>query len=113
MKIKNKVKAVCTVAGLLSLLASGTAFAGWSNVVSIASVTSWPDAQTYLEFTTTPSGKPGCATTGIHQIIGTAEHIEAASKIATAAFLAGRQVKVYFDTTCTGGDGKITHITMY
>lgn len=116
MKITSQLKMVCAAAGVLSLLASGTAWAGWSTIVrKLTSVGIWDGAATYVEFTPAPvptTGGPSCASTGRYQLVGSAVHVEAATKLATAAFLAGRPVSAKFNSTCVNGDGQVTDIVM-
>lgn len=89
-----------------ALLVSATALAGtWSSqvridVVEIDGTGTMPN--TYLGFATTPTGKPACGTSGWALANGTTDSIRAMTALANSAFLAGRNVEVYWDGTCSG-----------
>jgi hypothetical protein len=100
-----------------AILVSATALAGtWSNtdarleLIEVDSTGTAP--QTYVGFTTTPTGKPACATQSVGVLFGSAEGIKTMTVIANSALLAGRNVQVYWDGTCTSSYGRIAAIRM-
>jgi hypothetical protein len=108
------------------VLTQGMAWAStpiWSNAVTIASIELDPNpggsyqSSTYLTFTTPPTGRPGsaptvCNTSAFVILTGPADHIKAMTTLATAAFLAGRTVKLYWDGTCTGAYANVQNISI-
>lgn len=112
-------KGIFAVVGLVSALATSAAFAvgPWSNLLTIAtievdSIAGGNGTETYLSFTSTPSGKPACGTASQYLATGTADHVKAVTATATAAQLSGRQVKVYWTGTCTGSYANFMHISL-
>ena len=102
--MKKHFKKICSAVGLSALLVTGTAMAAWSNAVTITGIEVDPistGSQTYLRFSSTPTGKPGCGTSAQVAFVGNADQIKAMTSLATAAFLSGKTVKVYWDGTCT------------
>lgn len=98
-------KIVASAFLILALAPAASAWAAaWSGPATIASVDVESDASasngttTYLTFTpTAPANRPTCGTTNAQaEMIGTAEHVRAMTSLATAAFLAGRTIKVYW-----------------
>lgn len=112
------MKKIVHVAGLLAVaLASAVASAaGFSEYAPIQSIevdgVTTGNSETYLYFTTLPSqNKPACATAGV-LMIGSTDSVKSMTSIATAAFLAGRTVRMYWDGACISTYGKITAIQM-
>lgn len=99
-----------------AMLVSATALAGWSSQALIDAVELDGTAavpQTYVGFATTPSGKPSCGSgTGWALLHGSADSAKAMTTIATSAFLAGRNVEVHWDGSCTNGYARITAVRM-
>jgi hypothetical protein len=59
---------------------------------------------TFLGFSTLPATPPPCGTGALQfMATGSADQVKAVTAMATSAFLAGRQVKVYFDGNCSTG----------
>ncbi|MET0790535.1 MAG: hypothetical protein ABW061_03360 [Polyangiaceae bacterium] len=115
--MKKLMKKVCGAFGLATVLATGTALAAgpWSSAVNIATIELDPTAtgtSTYFSFASAPSGKPACGTSSQSIVVGPAEHVKAVTNLATAAFLAGKQVKVYWEGTCDTSYAKIQLITI-
>ena len=101
------MKKICMAIAVTISVAAGTVMAAgpWSNTVSIASVEIDPTAtgtSTFLDFTSAVTGKP-TACNNLSQVIfvGPADHVKAMTTLATGAFLAGRQVRIYYDGGCT------------
>ena len=117
------MKKLTYVAGIAALLISGSAFGDLSNAVLLTSVeidggepgTTNP-ITTYLEFATTPVGKPTCGGTRPSFLQGSPEQMKAQTSLALAAFLAGKKVKVFWQGACstigTSQYAKISHITI-
>lgn len=107
--MNKRIKGLSLVFGLTTLIASGTALAvgPWSNAVNIASIEVDPTATstvTYLSFTSTPTGRPAACNTGSqYEFTGPVDQIKSMTSLATAAFLSGKTVKIYFTGTCDGG----------
>lgn len=109
---------VCAAAGLVSLLASANAEAAvgqFTQPLLLSTVQTWSisgASETYVSFTTLPLNRPGCTDSTnvnqLYQLTGSVEQVRAATALATAAFLAGRQVKVSYESTCNASsEGKI------
>jgi hypothetical protein len=102
--------------GLFLLLLSGSASAGWSSTASvrinkIEVVLISGATATLLGFSTMPDGRPSCAGSSYGRVHGSVEHKNAITDIATAAYLGGKAVKVYWNGQCTtGGHAEITRI---
>jgi hypothetical protein len=58
----------------------------------------------------TPGGKPSCATKPQGLLTGTAEQVKVMTNLATAAFLAGRPVRVDWTGSCSSNYGLIKAI---
>jgi hypothetical protein len=96
--------------GLLILATSSVALAatfGWSAAATLAQVevdstSATNGTSTFLGFTggTLPTNHPTCATAVQGILAGSTDNVKAMTTLATAAFLAGRSVKVYWDGTC-------------
>lgn len=103
---------VASAALILALAPGASAWAGtWSGPATVASVQIEPDASasngtaTYLLFTpAVPANRPTCGsvTNSYSGMTGSADHVRALTSLVTAAFLAGRQVKVYWTGGCSG-----------
>jgi hypothetical protein len=97
--------------GLVTLLASGSAAAAFSptgvllNQVELGN--SGTASTTYLGFVATPGGKPSCATKAQGLLTGSAEQVKSMTNLATAAFLAGRPVRVNWTGSCSSSYGLI------
>jgi hypothetical protein len=105
--------------GLAGLLVSSVAFAGWStnSGVKITQVEIDPSTTSgangtasWVGFSPMPNNKPSCAGGSQVVFVGTAEHVRALTSLATAAFLAGRNVRVNWNGSCTGSYGQVTHL---
>lgn len=109
------MKKIAGVVGLFTLLVSSVAMAGWSSYVSVSSVeidaVVSGNSLTYLYFSSVPSGKPSCST-GSAVMSGSTDSVKAMTNVATAAFLAGKTLRVYWDGTCSGSYGNITAVQM-
>jgi hypothetical protein len=115
--MKKSMKKVCAAFGLATALASSTALAAgpWSGPVNIATIELDPTGtgtSTYFSFASAPSGKPACGTSSQAIVVGPAEHVKAVTNLATAAFLAGKQVKVYWEGTCDTTYARVQLITI-
>ena len=133
--MNKHTKKVAGVVGMLALLASSTAMAlSLTNPLSIKSIET--DATsgtctgssgctgngsiTYVQFTTVPAGAnpaaPACTTSTDTVVLyspqGQAEAIKSMSSIATAAFLAGKTVRIFYDGTCSSGYARVVSIQM-
>ena len=115
------MKRLALTLGLAGFLVSGVAFAGWSTNTGVKitqveadsgtnSTTAPNGTSTWIGFSSLPNNRPGCATGSQAVVAGTAEHIKAVTSLATAAFLAGRTVRVNWSGNCTSGYGHITHL---
>jgi hypothetical protein len=105
--------------GLVTLLLSGSAFAAWSvtpvtltQVEVDASATASNGTATYLGFAATPSNKPACGTAPQGELTGSVDNVKGMTSVATAAFLGGKTVRVYWDGTCDGTYARIANILM-
>jgi hypothetical protein len=102
--------------GLSGFFVSTVAFAGWStNSVKITQIEIGPSSgangtSTYIGFSQMPNNRPSCATGSQAVFAGTADHVRALTSVATAAFLAGRTVRVNWNDSCTRSYGHVTHI---
>jgi len=101
--------------GLVLLLVSSAASAGWSttdrvriNRIELASVSAV--STTYLAFSTMPNGRPSCATASEGIVEGSLENKSLITDVATTAYLAGKKVRVYWNGQCTNSRGQITRI---
>ena len=91
------------------LLSASALAVTWSGPVGLTLVELDPvsstGTSTYLSFASTPSGKPGCGTATQGIMIPSAgisaEHVKSMTSLATAAFLAGKNVRVLWGGTCT------------
>jgi len=123
--IGRKVR-TAVAAGTVTLIASATVWAAgpWSSAVSISSIevdstgtagngTPGTGTATYLTFSSTPTGVPACSTKTQYVAFGSAEHVKQVTAIASQAFLAGKQIRVFWDSTCeSGGYARFMHISM-
>jgi hypothetical protein len=106
------MKKIIAKFGLVTLLASGSAAAAFSstgvllNQVELGN--SGSSTTVYLGFVATPSGKPSCATKPQGVLTGTAEQVKSMTNLATAAFLAGRPVRVNWTGSCSSSNGQIS-----
>lgn len=114
----NRIAFISAIAVTLSASVA-VAAPTWSGDVYITAIeksahTISGDADTYLIFASTPTGKPTCATNSQGLIFTTAAGEIAMTSIATAAFLAGKPVRVYWDDNCSTGStfGRIIGIQM-
>lgn len=109
---------IAIVSGISTLLFASIAFAAtWSGDVLLSAVeksapSTTGDADTYLIFASTPTGKPGCATSAQGLIYTTDEGEIAMTAVATAALLSGRPVRVYWDASCSGNYGRIIGVQL-
>lgn len=113
--IKQKKFAIGLVSA--ALLVSATALAaGWSNDVQLDAIqidgTSGTTSETYVGFATAVTGKPACGTAGWALASGTADNVKSMTAILNSAFLAGRNVQVYWDGTCSGTYARFKAVTM-
>jgi hypothetical protein len=107
---------------LAGFLVSSIAFAGFSTntgvkIISVevdpSSITGQNGTATWVSFSPMPNNRPGCATGAQAIFSGSADHIKALTSLATAAFLAGRTVKVNWNGSCSSGSyGQITHLVV-
>lgn len=99
-----------------ALLVSATALAGtWSSqslldVIEIDATGTSPS--TYVGFASAVTGKPACGTSGWALASGGAENVKAMTAILNSAFLAGRNVEVYWDGTCSSSYARFTAVRM-
>jgi hypothetical protein len=114
--MKNVVSAVV---GLIALVSTGVALAAgpWSNSVVIATVeidgvAGGNGTETYLSFASTPTGKPACGTAGQAVMSGSVDNVKSMTSVATAAFLSGHSVKLYWTGACTGSYAQFNAISM-
>lgn len=89
-----------------AMLMSATAIAGtWSSQVLLDAIELDGTAATpatFVGFATTPSGKPSCGNgTGWAHLYGSADSVKAMTSVVNSAFLADRNVEVYWEGTCT------------
>lgn len=100
----NKLKLAIGFVATATLM-SATAIAGtWSNLVMLDAIEldgTSTTPSTFVGFSTSPSGKPSCGTSGWSHLYGSADSVKAMTAIANSAFLAGRNVEVYWEGTCT------------
>jgi len=106
--MNKRIKGFGLAVGFATVIASGTALAAapWSNAVTISSIEVDPTATssvTYLTFTSTPTGRPAaCNTATQFEFTGPVDQIKSMTSLATAAFLSGKTVKIYYTGTCDG-----------
>src|SRR5438874_189091 len=103
----NKSKKITAAIGLMGVMATVPASASWSQALTISTIeedNTSTGSETYLLFTATPTGMPACATSNFVALgggqAGLSDAIKAQTALATAAFLAGKSVKVNLDSTC-------------
>jgi hypothetical protein len=107
--MKKHLKTISALFALFTMLAAGVAMAAgpWSSAVLISGIELDPvgttGTSTYLRFASTPSGMPACGTAGQVFLSGGSDHVKAMTTLSTAAFLAGRTVKMYWEGGCTAG----------
>ena len=111
-------KKIASLVVVATALVSGTALAAgpWSSSVTISDIEVdgvTGGTETYLNFTSTPSGKPACGTSSQVFLSGNADAVKAMTSVATAAYLAGRPVKVYWDGTCNGIYAKVIYVRAF
>jgi hypothetical protein len=112
------MKKLALKVGLAGLLVSSVALGAgtWStNSVTITQLEVDPTSggngtSTWLGFNTMPNNKPTCASGSQANVYGSADHVRSLTSVATAAFLAGRTVRVNWNGSCTGNYGQITHL---
>ncbi len=112
------MKKLAVKLGLAGFLLSGAAWAGWStNTVKITQVEIDPSSDagangtaSWIGFSTLPNNRPACATGSQAVLVGTPEHVRALTSLATAAFLAGRTVRVNWNGSCKSSYGQVTHL---
>lgn len=98
-----------------AMLVSATALAGtWSNDVQLDQIevdgSSGTSTSTFVGFATSVTGKPACGTSGWGLATGTADNIKNITAIANSALLAGRNVQVYWDGTCSSSYARFSSI---
>jgi hypothetical protein len=98
------------------LVAAGTALAAasWTSYGTISNIEvddTGTGTSTYLTFTTAPT-RPTCGTSTQLIAAGSADNVKAMTATATAAFLAGRTVKVWLDWTCSGSYARFTGLAV-
>jgi hypothetical protein len=116
----SKFKKISAAIGLMGVMATVPALATWSQALTISTIevdNTATGSATYVMFTATPTGKPACATSLFFGLgggsSGSADAIKAQAALATAAFLAGKSVKVNLDSSCdVGGFGRVSFIQM-
>jgi hypothetical protein len=112
------MKKIAGVVGLLTLLVSSVAMAaaGWGGYATVSSIevdaVTTGNSLTYVYFSTVPAGKPSCTSTGQAVMTGSTDSVKAMTSVVTAAFLAGRSVRVYYDGTCDSTYGRIAAVQM-
>jgi hypothetical protein len=110
------MKKIAGALGIVSLLVSGAAMAaGFSQYSTIASIeidaVSSGMSSTYLSFASSvSSNRPACATASLALMSGSTDSVKTMTSLATAAYLGGKSVRVYWDGTCDGTYGRITAI---
>ena len=134
--MKKNSKKIAGVSALVSLLFAGTAMAiSYSTPVAILSIEVGETTstctgtggcvgngtQTTVTFKTPPAGanpaRPTCGDGSPASVIlyspeGQADHVKALASVATAAFLAWKPVKIFYDADCTGGVAHAKAIVM-
>jgi hypothetical protein len=111
------MKKHATLLGLFVVLVSSVATAGWSAAtrvtqVEIDTISNGPGFATYLGFSSKGIGRPDCATSLQGVLVGSLDHVKNMTNLALAAFLAGKNVKVYWASTCINGSyGQIERIS--
>jgi hypothetical protein len=102
--------------GLSLVLLSSSASAGWSSTENvrinrIEIVSSSAVSTTFLAFSSMPNNRPSCHTATEAVVEGSVEHKVLVTEVATAAYLAGKKVRVYWNGQCaSGGRGQVTRI---
>ena len=113
------MKNIKTALGAIAFLVSGTAMAaGFSTPVNVTQVEvdssgATNGTSTYLTFSAIPNNRPTCTGQGDQMVLaGSAENVKALTSLATAAWLSGKVVRVYFDpvTACDGPYARIVNI---
>jgi hypothetical protein len=98
------------------LYGAGAYAAGWSNAVTISGVEAdyiSSTSKVYINFSSIAnSNKPACASGDEALVAGSTDHVRNVLSLATAAFLAEKQVRVYWSGTCDGSSdiGVISHL---
>ena len=115
--MKNSVKKLGLALGAMTIFASSlAAAASWTAPLKITSIEVDPvgnvGTATWLAFSTTPTGKPACGKAGQVELTGPADQVKAMTALATAAFLAGKTVTLYWDGGCDGTYAKVSLLTM-
>jgi len=112
----TSTKKIAIVFGLIATLGGAKAFAGtWSGTTNVASVEiddTGSGTSTYLSFTSAPTGKPACGTSSQVIVGGSTDNVKAITAAAMSAFLAGRDVKMWWDGTCSGTYARFTLFTV-
>jgi hypothetical protein len=121
MKYISKAAAAIGLVGMLASVPASAA-GGWSQALTISSIEvdyTATGSETYLSFTAVPTTKPGCATSTAYALgngqAGPADAIKAQAALANAAFLAGKQVKIYVSDTLgcdAGGIARVAYLTI-
>jgi hypothetical protein len=109
------MKKIGIIAGISSLLIANYALAGWSAAVTLTQVETSGDqtsSGTYLGFSSTPTGKPSCGTSGQGVLSSSADGIKSMTNLATAALLSGRSVRIDWDGTCSGTYARIVGVIL-
>ncbi|HET9959710.1 MAG TPA: hypothetical protein VFQ61_34695 [Polyangiaceae bacterium] len=102
-----------------STFVAGTALAAgaaWSNDNFISDI-EVSAGVTYLKFGTAPLNNP-CTTANPSENVqvllsGTADSVRSMASVATAAFLASKPLRIYYDGNCTGKYAKITGVRVF
>jgi hypothetical protein len=134
--MKKHSNKMAGVAGLVCLLAAGTALAAsYSNpvtvqIVEIADLATTCNgsagcvgngSQTIVTLTSAPTGaspaRPTCGNGAPNSVVlysptGQIDHIKAMTNVVSSAFLAGKSVRVFYDTTCTDGVARVKAVLM-
>jgi len=118
--MKRSIAAAGVVVALVAFVSAGAAWANWTDLTNVTITKIEIDSQasapngttTYLSFNPpnpgTAGNRPTCATAGRPntddqaEMTGSADNIRAMTSLATAAYLAGRPVKVYWTGGCDG-----------
>jgi len=88
--------------GVVGVLVSATAYAGWSPNVTITGVEVDSNTATYLGLSSM-TGKPAaCTATQAIILFVNADQQKAQTALATAAYLAGKNVSVHYTGACSG-----------
>jgi len=117
--MKKVSKTIGTLVGMSAILAASTAAAAltWSNFVTLSGVDVEAQGTTgvivWVGSTTAPTNKPACGTAGEYELYGSADAVKAITNTATAAYLAGKQVKLLFDGACDGSYAHVVGVTTF